>query len=854
MVLRAAGIAVAYALATAAAHFFSRSSDGIAAIEPAAGILLAGLILSPHAAFRWLTLVLSAAGDILLSLSLGRQVAASLLFAVARVFEAGAAYHIITAQRDSPIDLSKIGPLAHFSMAAIAAPLVPALLLAVAGPASQAAPFHTSFGTHFISGALGLLIVTPPIVLFLRQVPGDDAPRLTAEAAGLFSLLLISIAIVFSQTYIAMALVPILTLILLACRLGPAHAATATLLTATVITMFSGLGLGPLSAAMQMEVGIRIQVMQLLICGAFLSGLPLAALVADRRNLRAKLASEFLRRDRLSSALVAGRTQLRAALGYMSQGLCMFDAGGRMVVFNHQFLKIYRLPRSALKIGMTYDHLIRVCAATGLTSLKADVLRQSKREIEILQQLSDGRYVLISERRLTDGGRVCTYTDVTKEQQSERRLKRLAEQDELTGLANRALFRERIDCALARACGFQTVAVLFIDLDNFKYVNDTFGHATGDELLKIVASRLRSGLRETDTIARLGGDEFAILLPDEDNFASAELVSERIKELIGAPVCIEGQEIRIGASIGIGVHPAEGATSSELLRRADVALYSAKMERRGGYKTFTPEMDQRMRIRRQLEQELRQALADESFDVHYQPIVRLATREVVGFEALIRWRHPERGMVSPDEFIPIAEETGLIVPIGSWILARACREATLWPEHVKVAVNISCAQFNYPGLKTRIETALTDSGLPAGRLQLEITESAVMADSAKASALLSELQDLGVAIVMDDFGTGNSSLGCLRSYRFDKLKIDRSFVQDLTTSLEARSILATIVRLADTLGMQTTAEGVESAEQFELVKAEGCSEMQGYYFSSPRPAAEISQFFQSPPRDTSSAA
>jgi len=854
MVFKAAGIAVAFALASPATLFFSRSSDGTAAVEPAAGILLAGLILSPHAAFRWLTIALSAAGDILISLSFGRPFVASLLLAAARVFEASVAYQIITVQRGSPIDLSKIGPLMHFSTAAIAASLVPAFLLAVAVPVSQAAPLHTVFGTRFVSEALGLLIVTPPIVLLLRRGPGDDGTGLTAEAVGHYSLLLISIVIVLGQTHIAMALVPILTLILLACRLGPTHASTATLLTATIIMVLSGLGLGPTSAAVGVEANVRMQIMQLLIFGAFLSGLPLAALVAEHRHLRAKLASEFLRRDRLSSALVAGRMQLRAALGYMAQGLCMFDAGGRMVVFNNRFLQIYGLPRGALKIGMTYDHLIRVCAATGITSLRVDVRRQTKREIEILQQLSDGRYVLISERHLADGGRVCTYTDVTKEQQSERRLKRLAEQDELTGLANRALFRERIDCAVARARGSKTLTVLFIDLDNFKYVNDTFGHATGDELLKIVAGRLRSGLRETDTIARLGGDEFAILLPDEDNLVSAELVSERIKDLMGAPVCIEGQEIRIGASIGIGVHPIEGATSSELLRRADVALYSAKTERRGGYKIFTAEMDQRMRIRRQIEQELRQALADEAFDVHYQPIVRLATREVVGLEALIRWRHPQRGMVAPDEFIPIAEETGLIVPIGNWVLARACREATLWPEHVKVAVNISCAQFNYPGLKTRIEAALVNSGLPAGRLQLEITESAVMADSTKASALLSELQDLGVAIVMDDFGTGNSSLGCLRSYRFDKLKIDRSFVKDLTTSLEARSILATIVRLAETLGMQTTAEGIESAEQFELVKAEGCNEMQGYYFSSPRPAAEISQFFQSSPRDTSSAA
>jgi len=457
-------------------------------------------------------------------------------------------------------------------------------------------------------------------------------------------------------------------------------------------------------------------------------------------------------------------------------------------------------------------------------------------------------YLIVGSRRRANAE---AGSDVSKDRQSDRLLKYSAERDRLTGLVNRTLLIEHIETAISRS---DDVALLFIDLDNFKSVNDTFGHKIGDHLLKTVAGRLRHSVQAIDVVARLGDDEFAVLLTNGAHPTAAEIVARRISDFLNAPMTAGGQDIRVGASIGVACWQPEVLSAHELFRRADVALYRTKSTARGTYNFFEAEMDRRLQQKQELEQDLRRALAERAFDIHYQPIVRLDTNEVVGLEALIRWRHPKRGMVSPSEFVPAAEEIGIIAPIGDWVLRRACQDAAQWPDHVKIAVNFSRAQFEYPDLKDRLRAVLSETGLSPKRLQLEITETTIMADFTKANALLTELRELGVETAMDDFGTGYSSLSCLRSCPFDRLKIDRSFISDLTTSLEARLVLSTVVKLAATLGMHTTAEGVETQEQYEILKAEGCGEIQGYYFSAAKSAEEISAYFANQARNSISAA
>lgn len=420
--------------------------------------------------------------------------------------------------------------------------------------------------------------------------------------------------------------------------------------------------------------------------------------------------------------------------------------------------------------------------------------------------------------------------------------------DELTGLVKRARLQEFIESAARRP--FDGIALLFVDLDNFKYVNATLGYRIGDLLLKAVADRLRSSVRQRDIVARVGGDEFAILLLEGTQPAAIEATTRRISELMNTPIVIGTQEIRVGASIGVACRERDCIAADDLLRCAEIALHRSKSRNRGNVKFFEPCMDEPLRERQALEQDLRQAFAAQAFDVHYQPIMRIATNDVIGFEALVRWQHQTRGAVSPSVFIPIAEEMGLVGQLGDWVLRRACRDAALWPAYVKLSVNFSRTQFESDDARRRIESALADSGLPTSRLQLEITETTIMADIARANMLLDEFRELGIEIAMDDFGTGYSSLSCLRSCPFDRLKIDRAFIRDLTTSLEARAILRMVVHLATTLGMQTTAEGVETMEQYEIVKAEGCGEIQGFFFSPPKTAEDVLAYFRSRASET----
>ena len=417
----------------------------------------------------------------------------------------------------------------------------------------------------------------------------------------------------------------------------------------------------------------------------------------------------------------------------------------------------------------------------------------------------------------------------------------LATHDVLTGLANRASLTDRMRDILQDADTNASLAVLALDLDNFKAINDTQGHQAGDEVLKTFADRLRGALAERDLAARLGGDEFVILLPGA-NPARAESLARRLLEIVATPFELEGQPHLIGVSIGIAICPTDGEDSETLLRNADIALYKAKGDGRGTFRFFEAAMDASLRQRQKLEKELRTAVEQEQFELHYQPLVDAGSEKVTGFEALVRWRHPDRGLLPPSEFISLAEDIGLINALGQWVLRRACAEAVGWPGDLKVAVNLSPEQFKQKALAHVVVSALDESGLPPGRLELEITESALLERSEETLALLHQFRALGVRIAMDDFGTGFSSLSYLRSFPFDRIKIDRSFVAEILENKDCRSIVSAVAALGQSLGMTTTAEGIETYEQLELVRAQGCTDLQGYYFSKPLPPTEVSRF------------
>ncbi len=419
------------------------------------------------------------------------------------------------------------------------------------------------------------------------------------------------------------------------------------------------------------------------------------------------------------------------------------------------------------------------------------------------------------------------------------RLRHMAHHDALTDLANRVLFHDHLQQALAKGQPSAPVAVMCLDLDRFKSVNDAFGHGTGDTLLKIVADRLRACIRDGDVVARLSGDEFAILPRSIRHPHECADMALRIVEAVGAPYDIDGHEVTIGTSIGIALSQGGEASPDQLLKHADMALYQAKASGRGTFQFFEPEMEIQLHNRRALEVRLRKALASEEFELFYQPQINVETRTISGFEALLRWHHPERGMVSPAEFIPVAEDIGLIAPLGDWVLEQACMAAAGWPREMKVAVNLSPVQFRSGGLVQGVGKALTRAGLSPSRLELEITESVLLQDNDMTLATLHQLRRLGVRIAMDDFGTGYSSLSYLRSFPFDKIKIDQSFVRELSSRADCLAIVQSIASLGANLGMATVAEGVETEDQFQQIRAAGCTEVQGYYFGKPKPASEL---------------
>jgi diguanylate cyclase (GGDEF)-like protein len=421
----------------------------------------------------------------------------------------------------------------------------------------------------------------------------------------------------------------------------------------------------------------------------------------------------------------------------------------------------------------------------------------------------------------------------------EQRLEHMAHHDALTDLPNRLRLRQATENELARVQRGETIAVLCLDLDHFKSVNDTLGHPAGDCLLRTVAERLRQSVRETDIVARVGGDEFAVVQVAAEQPRGAIVLADRLIETLAKPFDLDGHQVVIGTSIGIALAPSDGLDTDQLMKNADMALYRAKADGRGVSRFFEPEMDAKMQARRTLEIDLRKALVEDEFELYYQPLVNLQSDAVSGFEALLRWNHPTRGLVPPSEFIPVAEEMGLIVPLGEKILRQACAEAAGWPDDIKVAVNLSPVQFKSKTLALAVISALASSGLPPHRLELEITESVLLQDSELTLTTLHQLRALGVRIAMDDFGTGYSSLSYLRSFPFDKIKIDQSFVRDMSGKEDSIAIVRAVAGLGKNLGMATTAEGVETQEQLRYLRQEGCTEVQGYLFSRPMPARNI---------------
>ena len=657
----------------------------------------------------------------------------------------------------------------------------------------------------------------------------------------------------------------------------------------------------------------------------------------------------------------AAHKRLREALEILPQGIVFLDAEGRYILWNQKYTDIYKRSSDLFKVGVKLEETLRTGVARGdYPAAKGREEEWIAERLQLLynpgqqheQVLSDGRCILIEERRTSDGGIIglrmditamkqreasfrllfednpvpmfvltrdtqafiaanaaaishygysleemrkmtlrdlhagneplrgdpqrfengvltckhCTragetievvmfsrflefedapavliaVVDITERKQAEARIAHMAHHDSLTDLPNRVLFRLRMTEALAkRNRSGQLVGMLCLDLDNFKLVNDTLGHPIGDRLLQAVALRIEGVVRKSDTAARLGGDEFAILVRDFEAPEELAVLAQRLIEVVSRPYQIEGLAVSVGTSVGIAVAPGDGEDADRLLRNADLALYRAKADGKRTYRFFEAEMDAHAQARRQLEIDLRSALAAEELQVYYQPLIELASGHVVGLEALLRWQHPVRGAILPSEFIPLAEETSLITPLGDFVLRRACADAILWPDHVKLAVNLSPLQFRLGNVLCSVKDALETSGLGPERLELEITESVLLDRTDQVVATLHALRALGVHISMDDFGTGYSSLSYLRSFPFDKIKIDRSFVTGIESNPQTLAIVRAVLGLASGLDMKVVAEGIETRQDLMCLASEGCEEGQGFFFSEARPQTEI---------------
>ena len=568
--------------------------------------------------------------------------------------------------------------------------------------------------------------------------------------------------------------------------------------------------------------------------------------------LAVKFIAERLRLT-LLDAVVASRDmallakRFDTALNNMPHGLCMFDAERRIVVANKRLSEHLGLPAESELKGLIPERLVTLAVETGLIPndqaerLVGDLnARLSGAETHAFAvDLHNGRTLEFTVQPMENGGMVLLGEDITERKIAQARINHLARFDSLTGLPNRTILRSRMDNALAECTSEQMCAVHFIDLDQFKQVNDTLGHSRGDMLLVAVAERLRKVVRETDVIARFGGDEFVVLQYPVTSLDQASALAQRMLEGLKGNYEIDGHEVAVSASIGLAIASATDTDADQLLKNSDMALYRAKAENRGTWRWFEAEMEARAQARRSLELDLRTALEAEAFDLYYQPIFDIRTRRILSCEALLRWHHHERGMVSPGEFISVAEEMGIIVEIGQQVLRKACLECRRWPGDTRVAVNLSPIQFSRSNVPATIRQTLAATGLAADRLHIEITESTLLQDTRKTRAALRQLETIGVQVSLDDFGTGYSSLSYLHSFPLHKVKIDQSFVQDLNNARRV-TLLRGVARLSAELGLRVTVEGVETEEQLALIAGEASvDEVQGYLLGRPLPAADV---------------
>ncbi|WP_298240514.1 EAL domain-containing protein [uncultured Bradyrhizobium sp.] len=554
----------------------------------------------------------------------------------------------------------------------------------------------------------------------------------------------------------------------------------------------------------------------------------------------------FLIFRQVTNRLSLEKQRLDTAMDTMTQGLLMFDQDERLIVCNRRYIEMYGLSAELVKPGVHFRDVIQHRHDTGsfhgdVESYCDDILSNIGRFQNTIVETADGRLIEIKNQPGAAGGWLATHDDVTARIRADERIAHMAHYDALTDLPNRVLMRGHLERRVAELGEGKPFAILYIDVDEFKGVNDSLGHEVGDELLRQVANRLRACVSGNDLVARLGGDEFAIVKAGCRDPAELAALAENILKALRTPVDCRGQDVPTDASIGIAIAPDHGDNPDDLLKRADLAMYAAKSEGRRTYRIFTGEYDAKARLRRQLELDLRQALARGEFEVHYQPLVDLAANVVTGCEALLRWRHPERGMISPADFIPVAEDTGLIGEIGEWVLRQACSEAASWPGQIHIAVNVSPVQFRSRTLALKVAAALAESGLAPGRLELEITETVLIRDDEEALTILQQLRELGVRIALDDFGTGYSSLSYLHRFPFDKIKIDRSFISDIGEPEDSSPIVQAVVHMAAARRMATTAEGVETEAQREVLRQLGCSQMQGWLFSPAVPAPKLKQ-------------